>query len=255
MFRSNSCLANNLNCYDPSILTSAHIKRSISTLNKILSQNEKKAQSKCGNSSFGCVNDFTLTHRARNPKHKAFLTNQTRLRMIKSVNNLFNEKLPQLEKYTLEEKQYNKDDYIYDKIFLKVFKRRTDKEIIDNKLNLFYAENEEQYENNLKKLNQELFLKGKQIKHSNKKITYIDDKINDIKEKVTFMRGVEYYSFPSIILKKISEANKLYRHNRNLKRKEYLPPFEIVDKIQNERNIFRTSLLQPAFKIMPIKEE
>ena len=117
MFRSNSCLANNLNCYDPSILTSAHIKRSISTLNKILSQNEKKAQSKCGNSSFGCVNDFTLTHRARNPKHKAFLTNQTRLRMIKSVNNLFNEKLPQLEKYTLEEKQYNKDDYIYDKIF------------------------------------------------------------------------------------------------------------------------------------------
>ena len=81
--------------------------------------------------------------------------------MIKSVNNLFNEKLPQLEKYTLEEKQYNKDDYIYDKIFLKVFKRRTDKELIDNKLNLFYAENEEQYENNLKKLNQELFLKDK----------------------------------------------------------------------------------------------
>ena len=56
--------------------------------------------------------------------------------MIKSVNNLFNEKLPQLEKYTLEEKQYNKDDYIYDKIFLKVFKRRTDKEIIDKNVSL-----------------------------------------------------------------------------------------------------------------------
>ena len=255
MFRSNSSLSNNISCYDPCILTSAHIKRSISNLNKVLSPKEKRAQSKCGNSSFGCVNDFTLTHRVRNLKHKAFLSNQTRLKMIKSVNNIFYEKLPQLERYSLEEKQYTKDDYVYDKIFLKVFKRRADKEIIDNKLNLFYAENEEQYDNNLKKLNQELFLKGKQIKHNNTKFTYIDDKINDIKEKITFMRGVEYYSFPSIILKKISEANKLYRQNRNLKRKKYLPPFEIVDKIQNERNIFRTSLLQPAFKIMPIKEE
>lgn len=254
MFRSNSSLSNKLNVYDPSLLTPPCLNRSISNLHDILTHKNKSPNPQCGNSSFGLVNDFLLRHRQRELSQRNFLTNQSRLKMIQSVNNFFSEKLPRLEQSIKEEKMYTKDDYVYDKIFLKVFKNRNNKEIIDNKLNLFYAENEEQFEKNLKKMNNELYLKGEAIKHNNIKCTYIEDKIKEIKDKITFMKGVSYYSFPSIILKRIEEANKLYKEERNLKRKIHLPPYEIVNKIHNERNISRMNLLKPAINVTVIKK-
>ena len=133
---------------------------------------------------------------------------------------------------------------------MKIFKKKLERDrLIDNRLNLFYAENEMQFEENFKKINIALLQQGKKVRHPNVKVTSLDGKIDDIKDKITFMKGVSNYSYPSIIIKKIEEASKIYSEERKMKQKAFVAPYEKVNMLKKELNKFRTSILSPAITV------
>lgn len=249
MFRSNSALIFK-NIYDPSLLTPAKINSSISNLHSLLASRKRKLNPSYGTGSFGVINDFITHHKAKEPKPKEFIPHLKRITCSPNtsapmfVNSTLEPNVPQ------EEKSYNKDEYLFDKIFQKIFRCRFEKtELIDNRLNIFYADNEEQFEANMKKINEALALKGKTTKHRKVKYEYINDKITDIKDKITFMKGVSNYSFPAIVIKRLDEAYKAYAEDREEKKRTYLPPVERVNKMQVKRNNLRRELLSAAISI------
>ena len=87
------------------------------------------------------------------------------------------------------------------------------KPVIDNKLNMRYAENEEQYKNIMEKDKKILLSQGKKVKN---KIPsdYIKIKVDDIKTRIRFMKGIIDFSFPGFVLTKIKAIDtKLKKEN------------------------------------------
>jgi len=129
-------------------------------------------------------------------------------------------------------------NFLYNRIFPKIFIEHNNKfNIIDNKLNIFYAENDVQFKENLIKRNKYLVLKGKPAKEMYINSIYIKNKLKDVKRKVGFLKGVTDYSFPTIILLKVRSKNKLYKLNRKNKEKVCLPYEEAEKEIQKLNKI------------------
>ena len=134
----------------------------------------------------------------------------------KSENEFSNEHFLQTEisnrKNTIKNlkiESYNKkkDDDLY---FQKVFKLKNllkiKKKPLNNLLNLRYAENDKQYIEIAKKENLNLILKGK----PSKKLTnskFLEDHLEDIKSKANFIRCVEDFVLPSIVIAKIKAVD------------------------------------------------
>ena len=251
-------ITNIISVHDPVILTPLHINRSISNLNKDKQHRNNhrhnrrllyRSYSDCGDSSFAVMNNYIKRHQVDETvlnRLKYFLTPKLRHCSV----NVIKDELNSEEARNERAKRYNDHNYVYNKIFLKIFKKKLERDrLIDNRLNLFYAENEVQFEENFKKINIALMQQGKQVRHPNVKVTALDGKINDIKDKITFMKGVSNYSYPSIIIKKIEEASKIYSEERQMKKKAFVAPYEKVNMIKKELNRFRTSILSPALTV------
>ena len=134
-------------------------------------------------------------------------------------------------------------NFLYNKIFPKIFVEHNIKyNVVDNKLNIFYAENDRQFKENLVKRNNYLRLKGKQEKKMCINSVYVADKLRDVKRKIGFLKGITDYSFPSIILQKVKSKNKLYQLNRKKKVKFYLP-YEDIEREANKLNIIKDIIL------------
>ena len=89
-----------------------------------------------------------------------------------------------------------RDEFLFNKIF-NHGRRHIPKrfEFINNKLNIFYAENENQYIKKLQKYNDKLKLRGKKITHE---IGPTKDqlKLNRIKTSLSFIKKIFDYSYP-----------------------------------------------------------
>ena len=249
-------ITNIISIHDPAILTPLHINRSISNLNKNRQQRNNnnarllyRSYSDCGGSSFAVMNNYMKRHQIDETefnKSKYFLTPKLRHCNMNVIKDELNSEEAKIERA----KRYNNHNYLYNKIFLKIFKKKLERDkLIDNRLNLFYAENEMQFEENFKKINIALLQQGKKVRHPNVKVTSLDGKIDDIKDKITFMKGVSNYSYPSIIIKKIEEASKIYSEERKMKQKAFIAPYEKVNMLKKELNRFRTSILSPAITV------
>ena len=258
---STNNVTNIISIHDPVILTPLHINRSISNLNKDKRQRNNhrtrllyRSYSDCGGSSFAVMNNYIKQHQVNETvfnKSKYFLTPKLR----HSSMNVIKDELNSEEAKHERAKRYNNHNYLYNKIFLKIFKKKLERDrLIDNRLNLFYAENEMQFEENFKKINIKLMQQGKQVRHPNVKVTSLDGKIDDIKDKITFMKGVSNYSYPSIIIKKIEEASKIYSEERKMKQKAFVAPYEKVNMLKKELNRFRTSILSPAITVKHMRK-
>ena len=254
-------ITNIISIHDPVILTPLHINRSILNLNKDRQQRNNnrrrllyRSYSDCGGSSFAVMNNYIKRHRIDETtfnKSKYFLTPKLRHCNMNVIKDELNSEEAKIERA----KRYNNHNYLYNKIFLKIFKRKLERDrLIDNRLNLFYAENEMQFEENFKKINIALMQQGKQVRHPNVKVTSLDGKIDDIKDKITFMKGVSNYSYPSIIIKKIEEASKVYSEERKMKKKAFIAPYEKVNMLKKELNKFRTSILSPAITVRHMRK-
>lgn len=140
-------------------------------------------------------------------------------------------------------------NFLYNKIFPKIFIEHNIKyNVVDNKLNIYYAENDRQFKENLIKRNNYLTLKGKPVKKMCINSVYIADKLRDVKRKIGFLKGITDYSFPSIILQKVRSKNKLYQLNRKKKDKFYLP-YEEIERQENEFNMIKNKILAKTIQI------
>ena len=123
-----------------------------------------------------------------------------------------------------------------------IFKKQK-AEIVDNKLNMKYAENEEQYKELVEKENKKLMELGKPIKIKTLS-KLINLKIKDAKSKIKFMKGVVDYSYPSFVLSKIKNMeNRIKKINNSSRFNNLLTPVEIRNKEKSVRNRIRKEYL------------
>ena len=142
---------------------------------------------------------------------------------------------------------------LYKKIFYffreKKKKFARDIKLIHNKLNLEYAETDEQFDQMLAKYNMELIKKGEKIKHFSGP-TFSEIQLKDLQQKVKFMKSVVDYTYPDMVLFKVKQTEKLLKiKNENYK---VLEPFKRTDlNNKNNENLLK-EYLNRAIKITKV---
>ena len=126
-----------------------------------------------------------------------------------------------------------RDEFLYKKIFYDYQLRKKIKltKIVNNKLNLLYAENEKQYNEKMKKYNLKLKKQGKKNQHLEGP-NPIEVKLFDMDSKVKFMKKIVDYAYPNMVLCKVREEKK----NRNSRLRNNvalsMPPFKKADALK-----------------------
>ena len=164
------------------------------------------------------------------------------------------EKLPTIYNLSNSNTYYKTHNADINDYYNRVFKMKPlfkkIKPVVDNKLNMRYAENEEQYKNIMEKDKKILLSQGKKVKN---KIPsdYIKIKVDDIKTRIRFMKGIIDFSFPGFVLTKIKAIDKkLKKENESrYKSKDYHSPVESRNIINNKRFRDRKSYLYECFNI------
>ncbi len=161
-----------------------------------------------------------------------------------------NQSLTDLDKRLLEQrKKYEADMEYYKKVFKVkgLFKRKG--KTIDNKLNLVYAENEEQYNLKIEKQNEKRLLKGLPPKNLDKN-KILNAQINNAKDKIKYMKAISDWAFPGIVVAKIKLVDKKIEES-NAKKKEnnMLSPLQIRNIEQSQRENKRRLFLSECIKI------
>ena len=183
-----------------------------------------------------------------NLKQKIHMLNTSKfeIKKINILNKKNNEIKSKFNFSKIEQKRF--ENFLYRKIFLKRFKER-DKSF-NNRLNLLYSENLSQYEKLLTKRNEYKHLKGNGIFIPSIYEGYSINKVNEIKDKINFMKGVVDFTFPEIILFKIHFENHSTKAKQLIRNKSYKLPFEQKDEILKHMNMNKTLKLSKSFNIL-----
>ena len=153
-----------------------------------------------------------------------------------------------------DENNKHKINFLYNQIFPKIFVEHQSKyNIIDNKLNIYYAENEEQFNSNLVKKNRILRRRGKPEKKIIINCKYVPEKLVEIKRKIGFVKGITDYSIPSIIVEKVKQNNKKYRLRKKTK-KDFLLPFQEINLEVKKLDKLKTKILSETMTINSKKQ-
>ena len=143
---------------------------------------------------------------------------------------------------------------LYKRIFYffaeKKKKYARDIKIIQNKLNVDYAESEEAYEQKLNKHNLELIKKGEKIKHFSGP-TFSEVQLKDLQKKVKFMKSVVDYSYPDMVLFKVKQTEKLLKIKNN--GNKILEPFKIKDLKLKKKEKLMKDYLNDAIHITKVE--
>ena len=137
-----------------------------------------------------------------------------------------------------------RDEFLFYKIFNSGLRRKIPKrfQLIDNKLNIFYSENEAQYDKILKKHNDKQKFKGKKILHD---IGPSKDqiKLDKIITTVNFMKKIIDYTYPIMVLSKV-------RNTRTIKDKKIIDEMKIAPyKRAQLSEKFRNQILEQYLKM------
>ena len=153
----------------------------------------------------------------------------------------------------LKQESFNKEKrdnlLLYQNIFKTKSLWKNKKKSMNNLLNLRLAENEKHYNEIAKKENEQLKLKGKPLK----KLTisqYLEGQLKEISSKARFMKCVEDYVLPNLLIAKIKIDKDMKQTKNNINR--YFSPIEernneIINK-QNQRKIFLSKSLNVYHK-------
>ena len=140
------------------------------------------------------------------------------------------------------------EDYLYGKIFVERFKNR--EKLMNNRLNLIYSENIEQYQKlyskritNKKLVNENLF-------DATERENNLIGKVNYVKNTINFIKGVVDYSFPEVILYKINIESKNIRELQDKRSDSFRIPFEREDYLLKKLNKKKTEKLSKSFSII-----
>ena len=139
------------------------------------------------------------------------------------ANGIFNEVQKNPEKKIMKNKEISarimesKDEFLYKKIFEfnKINQKRKPFNVIDNRLNIFYSENIFQYNQKINKMNKILAKQGKPLMHLG--IEQNSQKnMDEMNQKVLFMKKIVDYIYPNMVLYKVKQANKKLTKYKNL---------------------------------------
>ena len=141
------------------------------------------------------------------------------------------------------------NDY-YNRVFKMKPLFRKIKPVVDNKLNMRYAENEEQYRNIIEKEKKILLSQGKRVKNKNVS-EHINIKMNEIKKRIRFMKGVMDFTYPGFVLTKIRAIDRQLKREDDIHNKlhEYHCPVEVRNLSKTKRNNDRRKYLFECFHI------
>jgi len=134
---------------------------------------------------------------------------------------------------------------LYQNIFKTKSLWKNKKKTLNNLLNLRLAENEKHYNEIAKKENEQLLQKGKPLKKLTKS-AYLENQLKEISTKARFMKCVEDYVLPNLLIAKIKiEKDMKQKNKENINR--YFSPIqqrnnETINK-QNQRKIFLSKSL------------
>ena len=141
-----------------------------------------------------------------------------------------------------------RDEFLFNKIFNSGLRRKIPKrfELIDNKLNIFYAENEYQYNSILKKYNYKCKLQGKKIAHE--VIPTKDQmKLNKITSTLSFIKKIFDYSYPNMVLSKVRKNGK--SNDKRANTEKNIPPFKRAELLVKKRNYILEKYLKMSIDI------
>ena len=142
-------------------------------------------------------------------------------------------------------------EYEYKCIFTEqpIFRKRRN-QYLDNKLNLVYSENEEQYKAIMRRKSELMKNKDPTPKAGDDSEKIIQ-RVKDIKNKIKFMKCVMDYSYPDFILTKAQSMVKQFSNNGF--RKNMLTPIESRNMEFKKKIDMRTNYLKRSLNITPLK--
>ena len=141
-----------------------------------------------------------------------------------------------------------RDEFLFNKIFNSDFNRKIPKkfELINNKLNIFYAENENQYDEKLKKINNKLRLKGKRVVHEVGP-TKDQVRLDKIKTTLSFIKKIFDYSYPNMVLSKVRKTGKY--HDKRALTEMNIPPYKRAELLARKRNDILGNYLKMSINV------
>ena len=126
-----------------------------------------------------------------------------------------------------------RDEFLYKKIFYDYELKKKIKlaNIVNNKFNIIYAENDKQYNKKMRKYNLKLKKQGKKTQHLEGP-NPVEVKLFDMIRKVKFMKKITDYAYPNMVLCKVREEkrNRKLRLRNNVALR--LPPFKKADMLK-----------------------
>ena len=147
--------------------------------------------------------------------------------------------------------QKERDEFLYNKIFNYPEGRKTPKiltKYIDNKYNLCYAENEDQFQKKVSQINQMNRIKGKSSEHNVGK-TNVELQSFKLQKNILFIKKIFDYAYPNILIERIRKCSNVRKKNlreKKLKnnnrinypeRKILLKKYSDAMKLSNSMNI------------------
>jgi len=111
----------------------------------------------------------------------------------------------------------SRDKFIMEKFWKFLNKNNTlktdKKSLVDNKLNIEYAENEEMYQKKLRKINNILVMQGKRERYKYY-LSPSERQLRDMEKKVTFMKDIVEVAFPNTAMIKIRDNRQYFKKNK-----------------------------------------
>ena len=111
----------------------------------------------------------------------------------------------------------SRDKFIMEKFWKFLNKNNTlktdKKSLVDNKLNIVYAENEEMYQKKLRKINNNLVMQGKRERYKYY-LSPSERQLRDMEKKVTFMKDIVEVAFPNTAMIKIRDNRQYFKKNK-----------------------------------------
>ena len=156
-------------------------------------------------------------------------------------------------KNNIKHMKENNMNFLYNKIFPKIPSDKIIYNVIDNKLNLLYAEDEKHFENKLRIKNIKLMQKGKKLRKMVLDENYAKDKLNKAKKTIWLLKGITDYAYPDIILQKYKLKNGKFDAKEN-KLKNFKLPYQVFAEAQKKINLIRAKSLSETIKINNFKK-
>ena len=143
----------------------------------------------------------------------------------------------------------SKEEYLYKKIFYNnKHKIKANNYLIDNKLNLIYAENEKQYIDIITKSRINI-KKRKKLKNL-KLLNSMNKEMKELNDKSRFIKKVIDYTFPEMVIGRIKEEKKIAKKSRNKN-------IKIIDckSVKKEKDVKEKTYTDYLLKSFTVKKQ